>query len=406
MCLLLSSSPGVRVQPSQNIAALPSLFAGQLADYGLHLQLTKGRIKKLTTDSRFKSVRDALWRGDTLDFDNARDTVRRLQAQWLSTTVGRFNTANQIVLNGPIPGAEGQVANELQFAFRGSQIFCAKLGPASKLQREFDAWKAVSTLWTTPALLPIHEALEARSAENEERLALIMPLCSLSVASAAGSFKPDAADRALLLANSAICAGAGIAAFALAGWRHGDVKPQNLLFLPSTDHAGSRGILALGDFGAAVPDLPTSFVAEATQGYGLDVSYDVPCSYDLACLATSVLVLLDEGRDLADTPTVAALQALCRGQAEHSSAHAKPLWSFIINCSEMASSSMRHGVEAAMNELRRHLQTMHDGVLAALFSDELGMLAGALISLDEVWPKAVITVPHGGAGQAQASGTH
>ncbi len=169
-------------------------------------------LEALLSHDKFARFRDRLLRR-TATHKDLDSIVAMLQLGFTTTSVSKFGAVTGVLLDGDIPGAYGQRGTALQYAFRGSELLCAKIGPG-KLKREAVAWRAVSEGCSTPALLPILSALDAgvSCTGDSPRTVLLMPLAAMSVGAAAGAFvgatsEPLAAQsHCVLVANCATCA--------------------------------------------------------------------------------------------------------------------------------------------------------------------------------------------------------
>lgn len=346
---------------------------------------TQAQLDALLTRDSFAPLRRKLLGNKATRFDMV-SAMHRLRTVVSTTTASRFQGINQLLLDGDIPGATGQQDVALQYAFRGSQLLCAKVGPRAKLQHEADVWRAVSTASTTPALLPILEALpmpRGGAPGSVPLLVLVMPLCGMTVGAATVAFEPEKAnDRAALLANTATCMGAAVAAFANAGWVHGDIKPSNLMLLPGG--ASLPGVVVLADYGSAVVE--GAIAHESTLGYGLGAT-PATWSYDVACLASTLSQLLDTGF----SPTTHTLETLVAFASTAGSGAAPvlaPFWQLVARSAQLAMAPAERSSWAAMMELRSFLVEASSAVGQVLVAGGHETLASTVLTVDSVWPQA------------------
>jgi hypothetical protein len=61
------------------------------------------------------------------------------------------------LFHGPVPGAFGKVGTEVQFAVRGSSLFCAKIMRETdgNLQREYTMATRINGNQTCPTVMPV-----------------------------------------------------------------------------------------------------------------------------------------------------------------------------------------------------------------------------------------------------------
>jgi hypothetical protein len=178
---------------------------------------------------------------------------RKLRSVLSSETRARFLLRSGVVLGGPVGGAVGQVGTNISLALRGARVLCAKVGPRAAVWHEWEVSQAVhGGARPAPA---VARALACEDVPTERGLAaLLLPLYPLTVAAADAALPPGPSrardDLALAVALSGLAA---VAAFAAAGWAHGDIKPANMMLVGGAadddDHGCNNCVLI--DFGAA-----------------------------------------------------------------------------------------------------------------------------------------------------------
>ena len=228
--------------------------------------------------------------------------LRRLQSVVASTTRHRLVSSTGIVLDGPLGGAQGQAGTSIMLALLDGAAFCAKVGPRAAVEHEWRVSQAIHARGTAPTVARAL-ALEAvpsahASAGGCAQGLLLLPLYALSAATARVALAPELAAapgarlrcRDALAARVAVCALAAIAAFARAGWAHGDIKPGNVMLCAGSSSSGGDGTsCVLIDFGAAQP--VGQPLVEFSHSFGLEFPPTAGLAYDLACLASTLAVL-------------------------------------------------------------------------------------------------------------------
>ena len=230
--------------------------------------------------------------------------LRRLQGVVATTTRRRLASSTGIALGCPLGGgAQGQAGASLVLALLDGGAFCAKVGPRAAVGHEWRVSQAIHARRAAPTVA-CALALEAlpsahASAGGSAQGLLLLPLYALSAATARAALAPGLAAapgvrlrcRDALAARVAVCALAAIAAFARAGWAHGDIKPDNIMLCAGSSGGGGGADCAacvLIDFGAAQPvGRP---LAEFSH-FGLEFPPTAGLAYDLACLASTLAVL-------------------------------------------------------------------------------------------------------------------
>ena len=217
-----------------------------------------------------------------------------------SSTQAEQGLASGIVLDGPLSGAVGQNGTSFKLALWKGEALCAKVSSRAAMAHEWVVSQAIHVRSCAPtvaralALEDLPPLPEAPSALL--RSLLLLPLLPLSAAIARMAFAPqrDAPRlpaaalrcRDALAAKVALCGLAGIAAFARAGWAHGDIKPGNIML--SHGSAAGPSPCVLIDFGAAQP--VGTPLAEHSH-FGLHFPPTASLAYDLACLASTVALM-------------------------------------------------------------------------------------------------------------------
>jgi len=198
-----------------------------------------------------------------------------------TTTRNMLVSETGLVLDGPVPGsATGQGTTSVRYALVGSAVRAAKVGSPRLLDAELAASEAVAAAGAFPTVMRIVCKVSLPLADGGvQRAALVMPVYAMSLAEAALSLPPGASNaRNILALNTAVCGAAAVAAFAAAGYAHGDIKPSNFML-------DGSGLVVAIDFGTA------RRVSEPfTEGspFGLDAPGEAGVAYDLTCLGATL----------------------------------------------------------------------------------------------------------------------
>ena len=330
--------------------------------------LTTADYERFGADSRFNDYTDKLSRGQALKAAEIQRAVYMLVRVIAPTTARRFSSASTFVLYGNIPDARGQTHVEILYAFSGSRVFCAKVGRKAALEHEMRVSAAVHAASFAPTVVRM-AALETvtRRYEVEPCAALMMPLYSMHVASASIALDAGVASaRAAFTLNVALCALSAIKAFALAGFAHGDIKPNNLLI-----GGDSTGVIVLCDLGTARA-CGESFTE--SSAFSLNLERTASLRYDVVSLGATLASLLSASLNIGCCGDVAALREAIDGLAERSS----QLWRFVEACLSFAEDG-----SAAELELLRSLL----GDIAFEMRSVLGLHAASILREQDVWPR-------------------
>lgn len=211
-----------------------------------------------------------------------------IKIQRMVKTKTKVNLISSFSFDGPIPTTDGQGSTALQYAFRGSQIFCAKTGNPGQIQAEYECGLLIHDNQMCPTVMPVVKLIDI----DESRKSLISPFYPLSLANV--HVQPSA------IVNAALCGLCTIKAFSTKNMCHGDIKPANMMLT-----AHGRNVVTI-DFGSSVP-YGESLVA-TTPLFGLDCPSEGALRYDLTCLATSIVFLRTGKYDTEEFSTIAALK--------------------------------------------------------------------------------------------------
>jgi hypothetical protein len=234
--------------------------------------------RAFTTEPAFQSQRKLLKSG----LFKKRDLPRLLMGlkNFVSTTTRHLLVGETgLVLDGPVPGSStGQGSTSVRFALVGSAVHVAKVGHPRLVDSEFAASEAVAAAGNFPTVMRILRKVPLPQAEGGAlRAALVMPVYAMSLSDATLSLPPGLSRaRNVLALNVAVCGAAAVAAFAAAGFAHGDIKPGNFML-------DGSGLVVAIDFGTALR-VGLSFVEGSS--FGLDALGVAGVAYDLTCLGS------------------------------------------------------------------------------------------------------------------------
>lgn len=250
------------------------------------------------SEHAFKSQRKLLRAGRFAPRDVAR-LLHGLKNFVYTTTRHVLVSETGLVLDGPVPGsATGQGTTSVRYALVGSAVRAAKVGSPQLLDAELAASDAVAAAGASPAVMRILcKVLLPLTDGGVRRAVLVMPVYAMSLAEAVLSLPPGASPaRDVLALNTAVCGAAAVAAFAAAGYAHGDIKPSNFML-------DGSGLVVAIDFGTA-----RRVTEPFTEGspFGLDAPGEAGVAYDLTCLGAT-LWSVQHDSPLPPQPTRAAL---------------------------------------------------------------------------------------------------
>ena len=193
-------------------------------------------------------------------------------------TQTRLAVRGQYHFDGPVPGAFGRAGTEVQFAVRGSSLFCAKtMLETGDLQREHMIATRIHSNQTCPTVMPVLDMIDLPG--EPRRIAMVTPYYPIPLAALAnGNLHEEGC------VNVALCGLATIKAFHRKGICHGDIKPGNMMLTARSDN-----LIVTIDFGSAV-EYGESLMS-ATPQFGLNCPLEGSLKYDLTCLASSLYVI-------------------------------------------------------------------------------------------------------------------
>lgn len=225
--------------------------------------------------------------------NDSRERLRLARRLWIRLSVRiktqtRLAVSDQYLFDGPVPGAFGNLGTEVQFAVRGSSLYCAKIMRADSgtLQRERAAANWVHENQTCPTVMPVLDLVYLPG--EPQRVAIITPYYPLSLSPLAGG---NLQEEGCL--NVALCGIGTIKAFQSKRLCHGDIKPGNMMLTATNDN-----LVVTIDFGSAVKYGES--LRSVTPTFGMDCPQEGSLVYDLTCLASSIY-LLCTGKTLPDT---------------------------------------------------------------------------------------------------------
>ena len=232
----------------------------------------------------FSAEREAL-QAHAFNARSANAVRAKLRNVLSSTTRARFLLSSGIVVDGPVGASTGQAGTVVLHALCGARALCAKVGPRAVVRREWAAMEAVHGRGArlAPTVACAQGCEDILSADAPDRAALLLPLYPLSLADALAAL-PAGPSRArdALSASAALCGLAAIAAFARAGWSHGDIKPANIML------SGASAACVLIDLGTA--RALGDFFSESSI-FSLNEPFVASAGYDLVCLGATLAML-------------------------------------------------------------------------------------------------------------------
>jgi serine/threonine protein kinase len=153
---------------------------------------------------------------------------------------------------------------------------CAKVGSSAAIQHEYNVYTAIHNTMKAPTLSTPTDAIHL---PGGDRMALILPLYSLTVADATLSMAAGhSAARTTLATNVALCGLASIFALTSGGYAHGDIKPSNLML-------DGSGLVSLIDLRTA--QRFEEFFTESSN-FSLGELSQSSTDYDLVCLGSTL----------------------------------------------------------------------------------------------------------------------
>ena len=282
-----------------------------------------------------------------------------------STTRARFLLSSGIVVDGPVGASTGQAGTVVLHALCGARALCAKIGPRAVVRREWAAMEAVHGRGArlAPTVACAQGCEDIPSADAPGRAALLLPLYPLSLADALAAL-PAGPSRArdALSASAALCGLAAIAAFARAGWSHGDIKPANIML------TGASAACVLIDLGTA---RAVGDAFSESSIFSLNEPRVASAGYDLVCLgATLAMLQLELFVEEGVTTRATLLEAVRRVAADAVSPRAPAAF--------VAEGALALGARAGVGiEDVRALAEAVAGSAAALGAP----------ALDDIWPR-------------------
>lgn len=288
------SKPALELEPP-----LEALVAK--AEGFLDRQLSRDE-RNLFATPAFSNFR-ALLRTDTFSSRHVTSLLVALKRNMSTSTRLKITLENEgISLNGPVTSF-GQSGVEVLYAFDGPLVLCAKV--ATRAWREYDVSEEIHRFRICPTVVQILKKLTIPPSGkwDANQQGFVMPLFPRNVTQAQLAMQlDDVSSRERLAYAVAICGLATIHAFKLAGYAHGDIKPSNMML--SCDRSG---VITTVDFGAAAR---VGEMLQESSKYGLDEERQAGEVYDLVCLGTSILEILQPAFKIEQLSKADALQVL------------------------------------------------------------------------------------------------
>ena len=236
--------------------------------------LSEKQKQHLRSSPAFEGQRAKLKAGKFQDRD-AFKLTRMFQHALATTTRHQFTSKSGLVLDGPVGASAGQAGIQIMYALDGAKVRCAKVGSRA-LQHEFEVSETIRKLVLCSSVLRILAFEEVKP----DTFALVMPVYPMSVSDALLALPPGASTARDEIALAVALHGlAAVAAFASAGFAHGDLKPSNFML--------GDNVVCI-DFGTA-KKIGGSFSESSIFSVNMDRT--VSTEYDLVCLGATLASL-------------------------------------------------------------------------------------------------------------------
>lgn len=155
----------------------------------------------------------------------------------------------------------------LQYAIRGSDLYCAKIGAAETIEAEVEASRLLHDNQRCSSVMPVFDSIKI----DENRVAMITPFYPIPIS--------HTTVNESTIVNVALCGLATVKAFSNKHLCHDDIKPSNMMF-----QAGNRVAVAI-DYGSCTAY--GNLLTATSPAFGTEASL----RYDLTCLAASIMLL-------------------------------------------------------------------------------------------------------------------
>jgi hypothetical protein len=194
-----------------------------------------------------------------------------MKIQRMVKTATKSKVVSDYLFDGLVPMAFGQGNTVLQYAIRGSDLYCAKIGAAETIEAEIEASRLLHDNQRCPSVMPVFDSIKI----DENRVAMITPFYPIPIS--------HTTVNESTIVNVALCGLATVKAFSNKHLCHGDIKPSNMMF-----QAGSRVIVAI-DYGSCTAY--GNMLTATSPAFGMDCGTEASLRYDLTCLAASIMLL-------------------------------------------------------------------------------------------------------------------
>jgi serine/threonine protein kinase len=227
----------------------------------------------LLQDSKLVSM----LRNNTVQQKDIFRIYRGLQNTVTTRSAKSYNLSPLYLFDGLLVVPSKQASTCLQYVVEGSKLRVAKTTTEAEMDPEINALELIHAYHShCPTIVRPLNCVQS----GVGRKSLILPHYGLSLSQLNST---ELSKMVSLHANVAMCGLATIMACNNVGLCHGDIKPGNMMLTDS-------GVVVTIDFGTTV-SYGSSSLGES-YSFGMDAER-VTLKYDLACLASSLLLLVE-----------------------------------------------------------------------------------------------------------------
>ena len=162
---------------------------------------------------------------------NAYRLLETLNQTVTTDAAKRFASRDGYIFDGLITPLTSQAKTVLQYVIR-DRLYCAKIGDHISITREFNAMELVHETYSyCPTFLKVVDKLQFKYGDVESSC-LIIPFYPKSLAEV---LMVDFELPDFFVVRAALCGLATIKAMNEIGYRHGDIKPSNMMLDNGSD---------------------------------------------------------------------------------------------------------------------------------------------------------------------------